>query len=531
MRSMRTKMDGLRILREVVKRRRDGSHIVARDRGNEFPTLNFEQTIAADLGYTAEPSFSPRPTATRLIRCVDGEIYVVVADVRLGSRTFGKWQSFYLRQGDLRWLSVGAGLACGWQVTSASAKVEMHSNHGASSTAWRVLAWNDEQLEIDWPEHPECFARFVRKTRRLDGVPDRLLPKFKRNAANTKPGQAVSLRNQSPSKLTTKLPTKPALESAVPRILVIGSSGALGRDLCKAFRGLGTVLGACRNPLRQGVLPIPLEVDVSRPASIRQVIRRTKPTLIVNAASLTSVEQAEKEPRLAQLINATAPAIMAEEAQRRGASLVHFCTDMVYPSTGERPWKEADELETQSQYARTKLRGLRAIRSSGVPHLVLRSGWMYSPGSENFITQFIDQATYRTTLSLAEDHYGTPTSTAWLSQLTVDLLSRSKGAFSDWLVSNGGTFNAAPLGYASRIAVADQLLAYCTAHGVPTVVRSLLPKQHHTQPSSASAAGNCRLDCTKLALHFGIRLTAWQLELEQQLQAILDEVHCRQRAA
>ena len=312
------------------------------------------------------------------------------------------------------------------------------------------------------------------------------------------------------------------------RILVIGSSGQLGRDLCRHLRRLGTVIGACRTPDKQSLLPVPMWVDISRPASLRQAIRQVRPTLIVNAASLTDVDQSEQHPRLAQLVNATGPAVIADEAERIGACMVHFCSSMVFGGAGEKPWRESDQPDPQNQYARTKWTGTQAVSRSQVPHLILRSGWLYSTHGENYVRRLIDSLSYRSTITLADDHLGSPTSTNFLAQLTADLLQRGCRAaaetgqsLGDWLNEHGGLYHASTLGMASKLHVGDQILALCRQHGLPIVLQKLQGRHLSELPSSANIPANCALDPSRLALHFQVDLPRWQTDLGQQIDYML----------
>ena len=525
-----TRIAGVEILREP-----DSEPLKNRSHQDQPPALisahPFAQVLEGDAGFTCELQYARQLPVTRCLQCLAGEVFVAVADVRVGSATFGHWQGFYLREGDARTLLLPMGVACGWQVTSGTARLEQRASLDVHPQDWRWLRWNDLELAITWPEIPETLGKHQRPSRSLATLPDRRLPKMN---ASLRRQTATSTNRKSPGSPAQQLKKNTTDAKATPQarktrvanyrdelILVIGSSGQLGRDLCRHLSKLGTVVGACREPERGSLLPVPVQVDVSRPASIRQAIRRVKPTLIVNASGLTDLEKAESEPRLAQLVNATAPALMADEAKHIGASIVHFCSDMVFDGSGERPWREADLASPINQYGRTKLLGTEAIRNSGVPHLIIRSGWLYSPHGSNYITRLVDLLTYRNSIKLAADQFGSPTSTDWLAQVTCQLLTKSKGNSADWLHANGGLFHVAPLGYASRLDVGDQVVATCRAHALPIVSSKLQSGTLESMSSRPALPANCRLDCTKLAVRFGLALPRWQQQLNEQLSSLL----------
>lgn len=533
--SIPTRIAGAAIVYQTPSRRADGSAVLVRGHRAQSPTgtwLPHEQVITADFAYTCEPSFT-RKSVQRALRCLEGELYACLVDVRLGSPTFGHWQSVCLCEGDARTLSVPAGVACGWQVLSSAATLELRSSCEIEARAWQWLHWNDRDLDLQWPELPSQLANHIRPSRRLSITADHRLPCWTNPKSDRR---EHSKRRQPVSTPEPRARLAISTRAAPPKperpkqqlILVIGSSGQLGRDLSRHLRSLGTVIGACRTPDKQSLLPVPMCVDISRPASLRQAIRQVRPTLIVNAASLTDVEQSEREPRLAQLVNATGPAVMAEEAQRIGASLVHFCSSMVFSGEGDKPWRESDQPDPQNQYARTKLIGTEAVRNSQVPHLILRSGWLYSTHGENYVRRLIDSLSYRNSITLADDYYGNPTSTNFLAGLTSQLLARATNAASQaeqslgqWLSEHGGLYHAATLGMASRLQVGDQILTLCRQHGLPVVLQKLQGRRLSELPSSATTPANCALDPTRLAMQFKVELPRWQTDLSQQIDLML----------
>ena len=134
-----------------------------------------------------------------------------------------------------------------------------------------------------------------------------------------------------------------------PKILLTGKNGQLGDDLQHVLSRLGDVVATDRQQL-----------DLSRPGEIRKLIREIHPTLIVNAAAYTAVDQAEKDEVAALAINSEAPAIMAEEAKKIGAALVHYSTDYVFDGSKNSPYDENDTPNPISAYGRTKLAGEQA---------------------------------------------------------------------------------------------------------------------------------------------------------------------------
>jgi len=149
------------------------------------------------------------------------------------------------------------------------------------------------------------------------------------------------------------------------KILLTGKNGQIGRELCALLPGLGDVTALDRQQL-----------DLSSPDQIRQLVRSVHPEIIVNAAAYTAVDPAESNEATAQAINATAPGVLAEEAQKLGALLVHYSTDYVFDGTKNAPYTEDDLPNPQNAYGRTKLSGERAIQQSGASYLIFRTAWV-----------------------------------------------------------------------------------------------------------------------------------------------------------
>lgn len=559
---------GASILRHTATRRADGSAVLVRRLSDDkhWKPLPHEELVTADFAFTSEPSFAHAPVE-RTIGCLAGEVYVCIVDVRLNSPTFAHWQSVCLVEEDARILSIPAGVACGWQVLSAHATLDLRYSREVDASRLQWLRWDDRDLVIEWPERPLQLAEHLGRSHHLRSLPDHRLPSMPVRASKPERKRALvrdcdsTTQSRSPraetnviatEELTTRACTIPASDlsdstddcrtlaamKTLPRgpytrarelILVIGSSGQLGRDLCRELRCLGTVIGACRTPDKGSLLPVPVVIDISRPASLRQAIRQVRPTLIVNAAGLADVDQAEMQPRLAQLVNATAPALMADEAKRLGAGLIHFCSSMVFDGTGERPWRETDQPSPQNQYARTKLLGSQAIMQSEVGHLILRCGWMYSTHGDNYVRRLIDSFAYRSQITLANDHVGAPTSTNFIARLVADLLARAAanaspdqaGSIAQWLSEHGGLYHASTLGMASKLEVGDQILSTCRGHALPIVCQKLLGRPLSELPSQAKIPANCALDPTRLAMKFSLDLPRWQSDLNQQIDLML----------
>ena len=160
-------------------------------------------------------------------------------------------------------------------------------------------------------------------------------------------------------------------------ILLLGKGGQVGWELQRSLSVLGQVTALDFDSTEHCG-------DFSNPAGLADTVRALRPDIIVNAAAHTAVDKAESEPDLARTLNATAPGVLAQEAARLGAWLVHYSTDYVFDGSGTRPWRETDNTAPLSVYGATKLEGEQRIQQSGCKHLILRTSWVYAARGGNF---------------------------------------------------------------------------------------------------------------------------------------------------
>jgi dTDP-4-dehydrorhamnose reductase len=182
------------------------------------------------------------------------------------------------------------------------------------------------------------------------------------------------------------------------RILLTGRNGQVGSELERALPALGEVIASDRGTL-----------DLADPGAIRRVVREVKPGLIVNAAAYNAVDKAESETALAMQVNAEAPGMLAEEARRLGALMVHYSTDYVFDGEKRMPYAEEDAPNPISYYGRTKLEGERTVAASGCRHLILRTSWVFGPRAANFYQIIQRKARAGESMRMVDDQTSVPT--------------------------------------------------------------------------------------------------------------------------
>ena len=164
------------------------------------------------------------------------------------------------------------------------------------------------------------------------------------------------------------------------RILLTGPTGQIGSELLRALPALGEVIAVDR-----------ARMDLTDPEGIRKMVRSIGPDLVVNAAGYTDVDRAEREKELARRINATAPGILAQEASRLGAAIIHYSTDYVFNGRATSPYTSKDDPDPINVYGRTKLAGERAVLGGDCAALILRTSWVYSTRGSNFLVSILEQ--------------------------------------------------------------------------------------------------------------------------------------------
>ena len=217
-------------------------------------------------------------------------------------------------------------------------------------------------------------------------------------------------------------------------ILLIGRTGQLGLELARTLEPLGELRATVRSTL-----------DLADSAAVATALRQAKPQVIVNAAAYTAVDKAESEPELALQVNGVAPGVMAEEAKRLGALLVHYSTDYVFNGRKSSPYLEDDAVDPLNVYGRSKLEGELRIRASGCRHVIVRSAWVYGRGS-NFVRAILRQAEKGGPLRVVNDQFGAPTWAADIAEVTATLFHLT------------GTFHVTAAGKASWYEVAREVL-------------------------------------------------------------------------
>ena len=281
------------------------------------------------------------------------------------------------------------------------------------------------------------------------------------------------------------------------KILLTGKNGQVGYELERSLQGLGEIVAVGR-----------AQMDLSDLRQVRDVIRRVKPNLIVNPAAYTAVDRAESEAALAMRINGEAPAVMAEEARKLGAGIVHYSSDYVFDGRKRAAYLETDPTCPLNVYGATKLAGEQAIQAAGVPHLILRTSWVYGMRGKNFLLTMMRLAAERDELRVVGDQFGSPTWCRTIADSTAQLLARLDarcGAVEAMAGPLAGIYHLSASGRTSWHGFADEIVKHAALASTPTVT-AIRAEEY---PLPALRPQNSELSCARLHA-LGVQMPHWR---------------------
>ena len=293
------------------------------------------------------------------------------------------------------------------------------------------------------------------------------------------------------------------------KILLTGKDGQIGWELQRTLAPLGELLAFGRNGL-----------DLADLGTLSSTVRALRPDVIVNAAAYTAVDQAQGELNLAMRLNAEAPGILAQEAARSGALLIHISTDYVFDGRKNSPYVEDDAVNPINSYGLSKLAGETAIREAGGRHLILRTSWIYAARGKNFLRTILRLAREREELRVVSDQIGAPTWSRLVAEAIAQLVVLSHSQHS----GVPGTYHLTTGGETSWHGFAHEAIAQATnVAGFEARARTITPIDSSDYPLPAQRPLNSRLSNAHLETVFGLRLPDWQtalrLCLEEMAQA------------
>jgi dTDP-4-dehydrorhamnose reductase len=288
-----------------------------------------------------------------------------------------------------------------------------------------------------------------------------------------------------------------------PKILLIGKVGQVGWELRRTLAPLGQL--TC--------VDYP-EINLLEGSSIQKWVRETAPAIIVNAAAYTAVDKAESETDLAMKINGVAPGILAEEAKKSGAVLIHYSTDYVFDGTKPTPYLEDDPANPLGTYGRSKLAGDQAIQQADCNHLIFRLCWVYGARGQNFMLTMMRLAKEREKLRVVRDQIGSPTWSRMIAEATALALKQVLAVCETR--DFRGVYHLCASGHTSWHGFAESIVRLMPQDGKKCQQVEAIATAEY--PTPAKRPARSVLSCEKLKRTFGLQLPQWEESLAQVVE-------------
>jgi dTDP-4-dehydrorhamnose reductase len=294
------------------------------------------------------------------------------------------------------------------------------------------------------------------------------------------------------------------------RILLFGRDGQLGWELAGSLNRLGELVSSDKDSF-----------NLANTDQISDYLRSIQPDVIVNAAAYTDVDRAEREEDLANAVNAIAPGIMAEEARKLNAILVHYSTDYVFDGTKCMSYTETDTPNPVNAYGRSKLAGEVAICGVGGLHFILRTSWLYSMRQESFPTKVLAWAREQKVIRIVDDQVGCPTWCRMLADVSNVLLEKISSLPLTQLELYSGIYHVAGNGHVSRYEWGKRILGL-DPDLENQIVEEIQSAKSEDFPTLASRPSYSALDCSLFEGTFDVQLPGWEDSLKR---AMLEGFH------
>lgn len=287
-------------------------------------------------------------------------------------------------------------------------------------------------------------------------------------------------------------------------VLVLGADGQVGFEATAVLRLTADVVALAER-----------ELDITNHDALVGKLERVRPAVVVNAAAYTNVDGAESDEERAVQVNASAVAVLGEQARRLRFGLVHFSTDFVFDGTKGAAYVEDDEARPVGAYGRTKLAGERALREIDAPSVILRTAWVYGMRTESFVSTMLRLARTQTELRVVADQRGNPTFCRDLAEAVGLIVRGVRDAPHERLRDLRGVYHLAGGGACSRHELAVTALSLDPKRSEHTA--RVVPIATSEMPMPARRPAHVDLDCTKAHEALGVRLPPWRESLVRAL--------------
>jgi dTDP-4-dehydrorhamnose reductase len=291
------------------------------------------------------------------------------------------------------------------------------------------------------------------------------------------------------------------------RIAVTGSKGQIARSLSECTGATDIEIVTLARPI----------LDLADPGTFDAALDGCGADVLVSAAAYMDVNKAESEPALADLINARAPGQLAARASRLEIPIIHLSTDYVFDGQKPAPYVESDPVHPLNVYGRSKAAGEQAVAAAHPRHVIVRTCWVYSPFSRNFVRTMLGLAERQQDIRVVSDQFGNPTSAG---DVAAGIIAIARHLVEERGEERYGIFHMASAKTASWAELAAEIFSIVATQGRPAP--RVLPISSAEYPTPAKRPLNSRLDCAKIARVYGVRLPDWRVSLRPCIERILE---------
>jgi len=289
-------------------------------------------------------------------------------------------------------------------------------------------------------------------------------------------------------------------------ILVIGSNGQLGWELCRQGVSHGYT-----------IMPVDIpEFDITDPRIVTTTLDNSSISLLVNASAYTDVDRAESESDKAFAINRDGPAHVARACAERNIPLIHISTDYVFDGSKGAAYKETDSVSPLGVYGESKAAGEEEVREHLTYHIIIRTAWLYGVHGNNFVKTMLRLGGEREKLRVVADQYGCPTYAADLAGAILAIAERIK----QYRSVRWGTYHYCGRGVTTWHGLAEKTIELAKRYE-PLMVQEVEAITTADYPTPAKRPAYSVLDCTLMEHHFGVIRPLWEESLSDMIERLL----------
>ena len=200
------------------------------------------------------------------------------------------------------------------------------------------------------------------------------------------------------------------------KILVTGFTGQLGYDVVKYGEQCGLEMIGVGSE----------DFDITNKEDVFYYVKKYQPDSIIHCAAYTAVDMAEDDKETCWKVNVEGTQNLVEVAKEIDAKFMYISTDYVFNGQGENPYKETDEPKPIGYYGFTKLKGEEVVKEHLEKWFVIRISWVFGINGNNFVKTMLRLAESRKEINVVSDQIGSPTFTADLARLLIEMIQSNK---------------------------------------------------------------------------------------------------------